>query len=100
MHWPVSRLRSTLLSASRPGASIITIDVAPGFRRLGVGRLLMGQIEDRIKGMGADWLRLEVAENNSAAREFYLGLGFLALGRIPDYYQGSVDAIVMEKKLA
>ena len=45
-----------------PGGHIVTIDVAPEFRRLGVGRMLMGQIEDRIKGMGADWLRLEVAE--------------------------------------
>ena len=54
-----------------PGGHIITIDVAPDFRRRGVGRMLMVQIEDRLRTLGAGWLRLEVAENNSAASEFY-----------------------------
>jgi len=81
------------------GGHIITIDVAPVFRRRGVGRMLMDQIEERMKAAGAIWLRLEVAENNAAAREFYTGLGFAAIGRIPDYYRDSVDAIVVEKRL-
>ncbi len=83
-----------------PGGHIITIDVAPDFRRRGVGRMLMVQIEDRLRTLGAGWLRLEVAVNNSAASEFYRGLGFATIGRIPDYYDGAVDAIVMEKSLA
>jgi ribosomal-protein-alanine N-acetyltransferase len=82
------------------GGHIITIDVAPGFRRRGVGRLRMGQIEERLRAAGAGWLRLEVAVNNSAGSEFYRRLGFASIGRIPNYYQGSVDAIVMEKTLA
>lgn len=81
------------------GGHIVTIDVAPEFRRHGVGRLLMEQIEDRMRAEGAGWLRLEVAVNNSAAYEFYLGLGFAPIGRIAEYYQGSVDALVMEKAL-
>jgi ribosomal-protein-alanine N-acetyltransferase len=82
------------------GGHIVTIDVAPDFRRRGVGRMLMEQIEARMKAAGASWLRLEVAENNAAARGFYLGLGFLPLGRISNYYEDSIDAIVMEKKIA
>jgi ribosomal-protein-alanine N-acetyltransferase len=81
------------------GGHIVTIDVAPGFRRHGVGRLLMQRIEERLKAAGAGWLRLEVAVNNSTASEFYRGLGFVPIGRIPDYYDGAVDAIVMEKAL-
>ena len=88
-----------VLGESR-GGHIVTIDVAPDFRRRGVGRLLMEQIEERMMAIGADWLRLEVAVNNTAASGFYRGLGFAAIGRIPDYYRGSVDATVMEKTLA
>jgi ribosomal-protein-alanine N-acetyltransferase len=82
------------------GGHIVTIDVAPAFRRCGIGRLLMERIEERMKALGAGWLRLEVAVNNAAACDFYSGLGFLPLGRIANYYHGSVDAIVMEKLLA
>jgi [ribosomal protein S18]-alanine N-acetyltransferase len=83
-----------------PGGHIVTIDVAPAFRRRGIGRLLMERIEERLRAAGAGWLRLEVAVNNAAASEFYGGLGFAAVGRIPNYYHDSVDAIVMEKTLA
>jgi ribosomal protein S18 acetylase RimI-like enzyme len=91
--------QEALLGKSR-GGHIVTIDVAPAFRRRGVGRLLMQRIEERQRAARADWLRLEVAVNNSAATEFYRGLGFAAIGRIPGYYQGSVDAMVMEKSLS
>lgn len=78
---------------------LITIDVAPAFRRRGIGRLLIGHIEQRLLSADASCLRLEVAETNSGASEFYRGLGFAEIGRISNYYQGSVDAIVMEKSL-
>src|SRR5271163_3274069 len=47
------------------GAHVITIDVAPVFRRRGIGRLLMDHIEARVTEAGASWLRLEVAVDNS-----------------------------------
>jgi ribosomal protein S18 acetylase RimI-like enzyme len=46
---------------------------------------------------GAGVLRLEVAENNPAAQQFYRSLGFVTRGRIAKYYGGKVDAEVMEK---
>ncbi len=88
--------QETVIRKSR-GGHIVTIDVAPAYRRRGIGRLLMEQIEARLRAAGADWLRLEVSVNNSVASEFYGGLGFVGIGRIPNYYQGAVDAIVMEK---
>lgn len=81
------------------GGHIITLDVAPEFRRRGVGRLLMVRLEEPMRSGGAEWLRLEVAENNHGAREFYLGLGFTAIGEIPEYYDDAIDAIVMVKRL-
>ena len=81
------------------GSHVITIDVAPAFRRRGIGRLLMDHIEARVTDGGASWLRLEVAADNSAALSFYTGLGFEPIGRIRGYYHGNLDAIVMEKAL-
>jgi ribosomal-protein-alanine N-acetyltransferase len=82
------------------GGHIVTIDVAPEFRRRGVGRMLMGLIERRMRDSGANSLRLEVAVNNFAALNFYAGHGFDRIGEIPGYYRGALDAIVMEKTLA
>jgi ribosomal-protein-alanine N-acetyltransferase len=60
----------------------------------------MDHIEARVTDAGASLLRLEVAVDNSAALSFYAGLGFEPIGRIRGYYQGNLDAIVMEKALA
>lgn len=81
------------------GGHVITIDVAPEFRRRGVGRLLMGHIECQVREAGARFLRLEAAVNNAAALSFYTGMGFEAVGQIRGYYHRSLDAIVMEKAL-
>ncbi len=91
--------QETVVHKSR-GGHIVTIDIAPNFRRRGIGRILMEQIQERLRAVGAVWLRLEVAVNNFAASEFYVGLGFAPIGRIANYYHGSVDALVMEKALA
>jgi ribosomal-protein-alanine N-acetyltransferase len=79
--------------------SIVTIDVAPQYRRSGVGRTLMTTIESRLKAAAVDLLRLEVAVDNGPALRFYEGLGFQVLGRIPRYYNDDLDAFVMEKAL-
>jgi ribosomal-protein-alanine N-acetyltransferase len=81
------------------GGQIVTIDVAPAYRRLGIGRLLMGRIELDLGQAGCRWIRLEVAADNAGAQEFYAGLGFAPVGRIADYYYEGLDAVVMEKPL-
>lgn len=81
-------------------AQIITIDVAPEFRRRGLGQSLMEAVEANARSGGAEWLRLEVAVDNTAALGFYARLGFAAIGKIEGYYHGNLDAIAMEKPLA
>lgn len=81
----------------RQAGHIVTLDVDPAERRRGLGTLLMQTAEEQMKQEGAGVMSLEVAENNSAARQFYRGLGFVTRGRISKYYGGRVDAEVMEK---
>jgi ribosomal-protein-alanine N-acetyltransferase len=83
----------------RAAGHIITLDVDPAERRLGLGRLLMQAAEARMRAENALILSLEVAVNNVAARQFYRSLGFAAVGTIANYYGGRIDAEVMEKAI-
>jgi ribosomal-protein-alanine N-acetyltransferase len=83
----------------RTAGHIVTLDVDPTERRRGLGTLLMLAAEDRLKQEGAAFLSLEVAENNTGARQFYRGLGYVSRGKIAKYYGGKVDAEIMEKLL-
>jgi ribosomal-protein-alanine N-acetyltransferase len=91
--------QTVLLRGIRTG-QIVTIDVAPEYRRRGVGRLLMDSIEAGARSAGAGLLRLEVAVDNSEALAFYANLGYVPIRHIRGYYHGTLDAIGMEKTLA
>jgi ribosomal protein S18 acetylase RimI-like enzyme len=78
---------------------IITIDVLAGFRRLSLGRLLMGIAEEHFIKKKADRIRLEVAAGNTGAQEFYRALGYESAGRIQGYYPTGEDALVMRKSI-
>ncbi|MGC2297536.1 MAG: N-acetyltransferase [Acidobacteriaceae bacterium] len=79
---------------------LITIDVDPAQRRRGVGHLLLEETEIQLRGVGATAVLLEVAVDNTVAQAFYERRGFLRTGRIPGYYLGRIDALVMEKQLS
>lgn len=78
---------------------IITIDVDPACRRRGIGRLLMLALEEELAKRGARRCVLEVATDDPGAQEFYSGLGYQTTARLRGYYMGSLDAMVMEKKM-
>jgi ribosomal protein S18 acetylase RimI-like enzyme len=78
---------------------LITIDVDPGLRRQGVGHMLLDETERQLRAAGASAVLLEVAVDNATARSFYERHGFVRTGRIPGYYLGRIDALVMEKQL-
>ena len=87
------------LESGRKLGHFVTIDVAPEFRRNGLGRLLMQTGEAHLGSMGCIAITLEVATNNHAAQAFYEHLGYQQTGRIPGYYADGTNALVMRKAL-
>jgi ribosomal-protein-alanine N-acetyltransferase len=89
-----------LAIAERGGrAHVISIAVAPGFRRRGLGRALMLHLEERFRRLGLVEVVLEVAVSNAAAISLYRSLGYSVVGRIQRYYPDGEDAYLMSKKL-
>lgn len=87
------------IRSGRRYSHVITIDVAPEWRRQGIGRMLIEALERRVAAQGITRLLLEVAERNVSAYAFYSRLGFVETGlRMANYYPDGDGAIEMEKK--
>ena len=78
-------------------ADILTVAVQPDFRRQGIAREFMRQIEQWSKERGASAMMLEVEQSNSAAIELYTSLGYMKISVRMDYYGPGQDAFVMRK---
>ncbi|MGH9601187.1 MAG: GNAT family N-acetyltransferase [Terriglobales bacterium] len=78
---------------------IVTIDVLPAARRSGLGSKLMAAAEVHLRAAGCSSIFLETAVDNHAALAFYKRHGYSVVGTIPRYYQGTLDALKMEKQL-
>ncbi len=83
----------------RQQGHIITLDVAPSWRRRAVGSMLMDTAEKWIAQHGGTAVFLETAEDNLTAQAFYLRRGYARLGRIEDYYGRGEAAWLMGKRL-
>jgi ribosomal-protein-alanine N-acetyltransferase len=68
-------------------AEILTIAVAPGVRRNGIGRALVTEAASVAAQAGATRLFLEVGANNAAGGALYAGLGFVPAGHRKGYYR-------------
>jgi ribosomal-protein-alanine N-acetyltransferase len=80
-------------------AYIVTLDVAPAFRRRGLARRLMAEVETRALAAGATQMTLHVFTGNTGAMQFYESLGYNRTGRIENFYARSLHALVYGKKL-
>lgn len=77
---------------------ILTVDVVPAYRRKGIARKLLTQIENILKQKGASECRLEVRENNTAALSLYEKLGYKKVGKLERYY-GDAHGLYLRKIL-
>lgn len=96
-----SRLAGFVIASRDSDAQghIITVDVAPEWRRYGVGTLLMHAVENWMRERGGKIVYLETAEENLAAQAFYLKRGYAKLRRIENYYADGAAAWLMAKTL-
>lgn len=81
-------------------AHITNVAVARQFRRCGMGRALMQNLEKVAREKNAGRILLEVRPSNEAALEMYKALGYVATGLRKAYYSDNgEDAIIMTKFL-
>lgn len=79
-------------------ADMMNLAVDPAFRRQGIGRELVNTLINCLKEKGAYCLTLEVRASNVQAISLYDQLGFLEIGRRPNYYSDpKEDALILRK---
>lgn len=76
---------------------IITIDVVPHRQRQRIGSLLLDEIEQWLWSKGTSAIYLETPTNDEGARGFYERHGYWAIETIENYYNDSLDGLVMMK---
>jgi ribosomal-protein-alanine N-acetyltransferase len=78
---------------------IITIDVLPEARGMGIGSQLLRIAEARLRDAGCRSVILETAVDNRVALSFYKRHRYTVLKTLPRYYSNGVDAFVLKKDL-
>ncbi|CAN2217031.1 RimI Acetyltransferases [Candidatus Nanopelagicaceae bacterium] len=81
-------------------ADILTVAVLPEYRRQGIAKEFMRQIEEWSKERGASAMMLEVEHTNESAFELYKSLDYMKISVRMDYYGPGKDAFVMRKDFA
>lgn len=77
---------------------ILTVDIAPSYRRKGIAQKILHEIEALFKERGIKECRLEVREDNAAAVNLYQKLGYKKVGRLENYY-GNAHGLHLKKML-
>ncbi len=78
---------------------ITTIGVAPEYRRRGLARLMLHEIERSFAARGVTTVRLEVRVSNVSAQGLYEQLGYVVVQRMGKYYSNGDDGYLMVKSL-
>lgn len=80
-------------------ADVLTLAVAPAFRRRGVGSVLLAGLVDEAQRRGIGAILLDVRADNAAALAFYARHGFEQISRRRGYYDvGRVDGLVLRRR--
>jgi ribosomal-protein-alanine N-acetyltransferase len=81
-------------------AYVVTIDVAPGHRRSGIGASMLEKAESIARSAGARQITLHVAADNSAAIAFYEHQHYHRTGLAKRFYrEAQQDALIFAKPL-
>jgi ribosomal-protein-alanine N-acetyltransferase len=84
-------------------AEVLTIATAPVFQRQGFASRALTAFADRAKDAGAASLFLEVAADNTPAKQLYFNHNFEIIAQRKGYYASisgpAIDALIMRKPL-
>ncbi|ABG42656.1 GCN5-related N-acetyltransferase [Paraglaciecola sp. T6c] len=80
-------------------ARLYSIAVSITAQGMGVGRKLLLALEQQTLEQDKLFMRLEVATNNIGAIKLYESLGYRSFGTYANYYEGSIDALRMQKPI-
>ena len=81
-------------------SDMMNIAVHPDYRRQGVAEALVDSLSDALRLRGSKALTLEVRASNEPAIRLYEKLGFMQVGRRPNYYRNpKEDALILRKAL-
>ena len=80
-------------------ADIMNVAVDPAYRRMGVAKNLLVRLERDLSAKEVYSLTLEVRASNAPAITLYASLGFVQVGRRPNYYhKPKEDALILRKE--
>ena len=78
---------------------VVTLDVAPEHRRIGLAARLMERAEAEAREAGCSSMALHVFTGNEAAIRFYERMGYAFWSKDMSFYGVGVDALVYRKAL-
>jgi ribosomal-protein-alanine N-acetyltransferase len=79
-------------------ADILTVTVIDSYRRQGIAKKLISDIESYCQTKGSSAIMLEVATDNTGAISLYENLGYSQISIRSNYYGAGKDALVMQKE--
>lgn len=78
---------------------VVTLDVAAAWRRQGLARRLMEEMESRVRATGGVGMVLHVFKGNAGAMRFYESMGYGRAGMAEGFYGRGLDALVYQKRM-
>ena len=80
-------------------ADMMNLAVGQAYRRQGIGRRLVEELVRHLRSAGTHSLTLEVRASNDPAIALYNNMGFLQVGKRPNYYSSpKEDALILRKE--
>ncbi len=76
---------------------LVTLDVAAAWRRQGLARTLLNEVESRVRLGGGAGMALHVFSGNVGAIRFYEAAGYMREGEAKGFYGRGLDALIYGK---
>ena len=80
-------------------ADIEGVVVKKEYRKMGIGALLINELQKKLIDEKKEKIFLEVRKSNLIAKKLYEKMGFKSLSERKGYYSDGEDAVVMAKEL-